>query len=258
MFKTFTVAIHLMLIGALVVGCEPSETDSGGEGSTSRAATSRIGAAGGVVEGPNGARVEIGAGALSEEVDITITETTNGYPKLGAAAYGMVYAFEPHGLTFDEPVTIVVPHSASSPAQVALFTSEPGESWQKLGSEKLPEATRAQVTHFSYFYNGREVCGLSHQECCTSEDGEDGECSGRTVCVEGYCLPCGGSGGGIGQPCCEGTTLAEQCPTPGYIGDYLDDLACDILWDEHRSITPGGGSPPTEATSIKMCHKKSG
>src|SRR4051812_29168391 len=60
---------------------------------------SGIGAAGGTVNGPTGAKVVVPAGALASNVEIAIAESSTGAPALPAtlAITGKIFAFTPHG-----------------------------------------------------------------------------------------------------------------------------------------------------------------
>ncbi len=69
-----------------------------------------IGAAGGTVQ-EGDARVVIPAGALAQNVVITIAQSGDGAPALPdeVMAVGPIYAFMPHGTTFATPATMSVP-----------------------------------------------------------------------------------------------------------------------------------------------------
>lgn len=213
----FASAITTLLV---TVACsqsnaEPEATGTAGEGSgnnsgssgstdtTTRSAT--IGTEGGMVSGPNGTRVTIPEGALDEDVEVSISVASNGFSQLPALANGAIYAFEPHGQQFNEPVTIRIPHTGN-PAELALYTSEPGDDWTKLHAELDTSFATIEVSHFSFFFNGREVCGLARQECCTPADGGDGECSGALLCLQDICVECGFNM----DRCCAGNTCIED------------------------------------------------
>lgn len=72
---------------------------------------SGIGPAGGTVNGANGSSVVIPAGALSQFVDIAVTQSSQGLPALpgGTEVAGAIYSFTPHGTTFAVPVRVTVP-----------------------------------------------------------------------------------------------------------------------------------------------------
>jgi len=191
-----------------------------------------IGAGGGSVEGPAGVTVTIPAGALSEETTITVSAPDSGFPGLPAVASSGVVALEPHGLTFALPVTIALPH-AENPNDLAVFTSSPGGAWERLDAERLPNELRVQVMHFSFFFNGREVCGLYRQECCA--DTGEGQCAGDAlICIDNRCLECGLAG----ERCCEGNTCLGGLSCSGT--QCLDATMPD-------AGVPDAGVPPAPA-----------
>jgi len=162
-----------------------------------------IGAEGGTVSLPDGAGVDIPPGALEEPTTITVSVSDSGFTPLPAVSSGSVYAFEPHGLEFLVAVTVIVPHQGQ-PEELALYTSSPGADWVKLTADRRPTELRAELMHFSFLFNGREVCGLYRQECCRPADGD--ECAGPALhCVNDLCLECGLEGdtccGGVGGTC---------------------------------------------------------
>jgi len=116
-----------------------------------------VDAAGGTITGPAGAGVSVPPGALAGGTTIVITaNATPPAPLPGTlAAAGPIVAFEPHGQTFAQPVTISVP---LEPA--ALGTDTPqlvrigqGQStWGPVaGATRSGNAMTAQVTSFSWF-----------------------------------------------------------------------------------------------------------
>lgn len=116
-----------------------------------------IGSAGGTVNGPNGAKVEIPAGALTTTVNIVVEQTTAGSPALPGefSVAGSMYAFTPHGTTFAVPVTITVPYDAAAvPAGVAptLFKTNAQGAWEPVASATFGANTvTAQLSSFSLF-----------------------------------------------------------------------------------------------------------
>jgi hypothetical protein len=115
-----------------------------------------IGAAGGTVMGPNGARVAIPAGALTTEIRINIELITSGAPALpaGFVANGQMFAFTPHGTTFAIPVTMTLPFdpaSVPSGATPLLYkTTNAQTQWEEIGNATFgASSVSAQVTSFS-------------------------------------------------------------------------------------------------------------
>jgi uncharacterized delta-60 repeat protein len=115
-----------------------------------------IGAAGGTVTGPNGAKVVIPAGALSSETRINIEVVSTGVPALpaGYASKGQVFAFTPHGTTFAQPVTVTIPFD---PAVVTtahapgFYKTNAQNQWGRIPNAVFDaDSVSAQVTSFSF------------------------------------------------------------------------------------------------------------
>ena len=141
-----------LLIGATLAGCGSTSTEETGDGDGTGLAM--VGPGGAVVDGPDGARVEIPEGALEQDVEIRISMASTGFPTLNAAAMGPVFALEPHGLEFERPVRVTIPH-AGKPAEIAMYTAQPGGQWEALRVDASGRTASAEVSHFSYFFNGR-------------------------------------------------------------------------------------------------------
>jgi hypothetical protein len=77
----------------------------------------RAGPTGGVIQLPNGVRLSIPAGALSESRFITATPATNLPPGDRPLIPGTGYDFGPDGLVFARPVTLTIPYSPSNVPQ---------------------------------------------------------------------------------------------------------------------------------------------
>jgi hypothetical protein len=113
-------------------------------------------AAGGTVLGPNGASVVIPAGALTNEVRINIEQVTGGSLVLpaGYTAYGLMFAYMPHGTTFAMPVTMTLPFDpAAVPAgAVPTFykTTNAQTQWDEIPNASFgANSVSVQVTSFS-------------------------------------------------------------------------------------------------------------
>jgi uncharacterized delta-60 repeat protein len=116
-----------------------------------------IGAAGGTVTGPNGAKVVIPAGALSSDTRINIELVTTGTPALptGYTSKGQVFAFTPHGTTFAQPVTVTIPFD---PAVVkaarapGFYKTNAQNQWGRIPNAVFGDTSvSAPVTSFSHF-----------------------------------------------------------------------------------------------------------
>lgn len=121
-----------------------------------------IGPAGGTVDGPNGARAVVPAGALTTFVDIRVATASGAgvpaFPPAGLNAVGAVYAFTPHGTAFAQPATVRVPFDPAllpAGATPRLFRAEPGGSFAEVsGATVTGNFLEAQVNGFSFFGPG--------------------------------------------------------------------------------------------------------
>lgn len=115
-----------------------------------------IGAAGGAVAGPTGARAVIAPGALTLATPIAIEQTPAGAPALptGFTAFGPIFAFTPHGTTFAVPVTMTLPFNAAAlPAggTPELYKTNAQNQWERVaGATFGVNSVSASVTGFSF------------------------------------------------------------------------------------------------------------
>ena len=115
-----------------------------------------VGAAGGTVDGPNGSRVVIPAGALTANTAINIEQTSVGAPALpgGFPASGAMFAFTPHGTVFAIPVTITIPFDpATIPSgniPVLYKTNDQSQFARVPGALFGASSVSAEVTGFSF------------------------------------------------------------------------------------------------------------
>jgi uncharacterized delta-60 repeat protein len=149
------VAITCVFLGLAACG--------GGEGSDGDVVTpppppppAGIGAAGGTALGPNGSSVVVPAGALANNVEIKVEQSSTGAPPLpvGLAPSGSMYAFTPHGTAFALPVTITMPFDPSLvPAgnTPALYKTNAQSQWELVANAIFgASSVSAPVTGFSY------------------------------------------------------------------------------------------------------------
>jgi len=129
----------------------------GGVGDTGTPPSSAVvGAAGGTVIGPNGAKVEIPPGALGTGTTITVEQTSTGSPPLpsGFSVAGPMFELTPHGTTFALPVTVTLPFDpASVPAgrTPALYKTTAANQWVQVPSASFgSNSVTAQITNFSW------------------------------------------------------------------------------------------------------------
>jgi hypothetical protein len=108
---------------------------------------------GGFVE-LNGFRVDIPAGALPADTRVTID-----LPSDGLLSRHLIAEFGPHGIQFNQPVTLSFPLNGVSlsggPIEVARWE---GDQWRSLGGSISADGTRLQgrTPHFST-YGGKYV-----------------------------------------------------------------------------------------------------
>jgi hypothetical protein len=100
-----TVGVTLNLLLACTLQAPPSEG-----GKTGAPVTKTVGASGGVVTTPDGVTVDIPAGALPNDVQITVTPAPADAPAPTAGTVvGPAYVFGPPGTVFKVPVTVTLP-----------------------------------------------------------------------------------------------------------------------------------------------------
>jgi hypothetical protein len=144
-------ALAGMLAALVLAGCGGGRDD---DVATAPQASATIGAAGGTLVGPDDVRVVVPAGALASDTVITVTRTAAGAPALPASAAGTgpVYAFTPHGLHFDQPVTISLP-STLDPAVNPVLMAQPGQAWERVDAVADAGRVSWSTTHFSWSFN---------------------------------------------------------------------------------------------------------
>jgi len=123
------------------------DTPDGDENSV----TENVGPEGGAVHHPDGASVEIPVGALDADTEISITKTDREIP--GTEAVGPVFRFEPAGLQFASPVSVVLPYSSEAAAGrdvTGWWTVLDNENeWEAIGGEAVAAGWRIETDHFS-------------------------------------------------------------------------------------------------------------
>ena len=137
-----------------------------------------ISAAGGFVDGPDGVRLGIPAGAVDSGVTFRIARDGSGAPPLpgGIDLLSAVYAITPHGQVFNQPVAIRVPSNVAQAAgrPTFLMKAEPGGRWAVIGTDSgAIEALTASIDSLSYVAvgactNNLPPNSLFAQNCPTS------------------------------------------------------------------------------------------
>ncbi len=156
-----------------------------------------VGTGGGTVEGPGGVRLEVPAGALAADIQLSI-EVIDDAPALETAiGVGPVYLLGPEGQAFAEPVSVTVelspealPEGATA-EQVIVLTAPAGSSaYTSLGGTLLEDATHvtAQTLHFSHFRAAVLPPQACHGEGVEGQACDDVDlCTAGDVCHEGVC-----------------------------------------------------------------------
>ena len=148
----FTAACLALTLAAC--GGGGGSNDGGGGGGTPPASTI-VGPAGGTVNGPNGAKLVIPAGALATDTTIGIAQIAGSATPLpsGFSVSGPVFAFTPHGTTFSVPVTITLPFDpALVPAgtEPQFYKTNAQTQWEQVTNAAFgTDTVTAQVMSFS-------------------------------------------------------------------------------------------------------------
>jgi photosystem II stability/assembly factor-like uncharacterized protein len=118
-----------------------------------------IGAAGGVVDGPDGTQLVIPPGALSSDVLIRIARSRAGAPDLpaGASPSLPVYEVTPHGLLFAQPVQLKIPANPQGGTSESAWAADPGGPWSTVaarGENGFLVVERISLSWFTYPFLG--------------------------------------------------------------------------------------------------------
>ncbi|MFH1810543.1 MAG: hypothetical protein ABIJ09_17510 [Pseudomonadota bacterium] len=117
---------------AFCLGCPPTESVDAGNDSVVSAI---IGAAGGSLSNGAGVELEIPAGALDHDVEISIAAADSGILNAalpsGHAMQGTPYTFTPHGTNFSVAATIRLPFAGTADAVLRL-DDESDSSWESM------------------------------------------------------------------------------------------------------------------------------
>ena len=153
---TLCTASCLVLTLAACGGGGGGGEDGGDAGGGTPPASTGVGAAGGTVSGPNGAKVVIPPGALAVATPIVIEQSSAGAPPLpaGFTASGPIFAFTPHGTTFVLPATVTLPFDPTqvpAGATPALYKTNARNLWEPVaGAVFGATSVSGDVTSFSF------------------------------------------------------------------------------------------------------------
>jgi hypothetical protein len=117
--------------------------------------TAVIGAAGGTLTHPDGVQVTIPPGALNQATTIGIARSSAGAPPTPEAypVAGFVYELTPHGVTFNNLVTVRAPLPAGTTTPQVFMASQ-GEGWKLLEAQVVNGMAEWQRNSFSNMFIG--------------------------------------------------------------------------------------------------------
>ncbi|RJP81734.1 MAG: hypothetical protein C4522_05020 [Desulfobacteraceae bacterium] len=141
-----------------------------------------------------GVRVEVPAGALAENITLTIGYAQNPPLSNGYNVIGKVLEFGPSGTIFLKPITIHIPYTqedidaagAGSPDQLKVFNyHEDTGLWEEIAVLSVDQANRkiiCSVNHFSLYFLGRSA----DDENQPAADGEDSSGGGSSCFIVAF------------------------------------------------------------------------
>ena len=105
------------------------------QGTTGKRTPNSVGTNGGVVQGVDNVSIEIPAGALAEEIEISFTKLSTAVNVQGVSLLSDIYEVGPSGQNFSLEATLIIPIETSSisGADIAVYRSiNNGTDWEKL------------------------------------------------------------------------------------------------------------------------------
>lgn len=115
--------------------------------------TQTVGPSGGTVTTPDGASIDIPAGALDSNTQISITETHAAPPGV-TNALSDAYVFAPEGIVFAHPVHLTLPLPSSVSAGSVFWSRLGAAGFDNLGGAVATGKVTADIVHFSIGYVG--------------------------------------------------------------------------------------------------------
>lgn len=152
-----SMAGSMLALAGLLAGCGGGDDPAPAPAAPPSSASATIGAAGGTLDGPDGSRVVIPPGALSQDTLITIARRDTGAPALGPDGYvrqGATYEFTPHDIAFSQPVTMRIPAATASPADdQGVLRASPADAsgWEAIGPTAANGFAEWQSASFSWY-----------------------------------------------------------------------------------------------------------
>jgi hypothetical protein len=264
---------RLTIAKAATIGVLTFAAATSGTTSCSRSVTigSAIGPDGGTVNGPDGVRVLIPAGALTQSMPITIQEVAaaSAPAPSGMVYAGHVYSFEPHGLSFAKPVQIFLPFNGSQ-APVVLHSSclsgSAGSAqckpWDAPVSGVVIEGTSAVVSTstFSLYAPARPndggMGGAAASSVSATTDASTSSGSATSSGGGSHPIVCGATEcDSLTQVCCSDSTfhcVSKGTPAPHCIMLELDCSGTDNCSGE-TCCAVFANSPPAVAVCQPTC-----
>jgi len=244
----------ILCAGQLFIVC----SGCGGNGSDidENSFSMAIGHAGGILEGPNGASMNVPAGALTAEITLTISTDPDDLiePPENADARGKTFAFMKHGQSFELPVSIRIPFDGDD-TDVELLTASVDGTWSKIQAAQVSgNWLTAEVSHFSFFLGGVVAPASCLQDgpcqgdldCCAGKVCEEGGGGTPGRCVDVSNLPDCGNG------TCDQTETCETCESDcGPCDEVCGDGACTV--SETCVECPGDCNPETCSSDGDCC-----
>ncbi len=138
----------------------------GGSGSSDGGGSGNGGGGGGdspatVVTGPDGVKLSIPGGSVSQDTTYRIASDSDGAPSTdGLLLLTPIYAVTPHSQSFAEGALIEIPYNVSdvpSGSVPFVLRADAGGQWQAIGDARLANGTaKADISSLSYYAIG--VC----------------------------------------------------------------------------------------------------
>lgn len=145
----------LPMLGAC--GSSNPDADSGG----TAAGETTIGAQGGVIQLDNGFEITVPEGALTQDVDISVTELSETPAHSGFESHGPSFLLGPEGQTFAKPLTLKLPFTATNlphgmKLDLRAFTApKDSDAFTQLKVHEVSASLlTTSTTHFSVFTAG--------------------------------------------------------------------------------------------------------
>jgi hypothetical protein len=158
--KAFRFSVASVGLAFALIACSASNESTGSD--TGGVVSMRVGATGGTITAPDGTEVDIPAGALTGEIEITLTPATGLAAPPQTSVVGTAYTFGPEGTQFAKAVTVKLAFDPKLiPAgmrddQIVVFTAPVGSTNYDALEGTLYDNTHvtAATMHFSNFVPG--------------------------------------------------------------------------------------------------------